>query len=245
MDNGIYIALSQQLALFRDMAVTTNNISNTNTTGYQAEKMIFSSFLNQDNNLGDRNKMAFANDISTYRNVQDGARRVTGNSLDVSLTGAGQYFIVDTPLGRRYTRAGNFTLDGQGTLTTVDGYPVLDGSGQRIEFPENVRDITIGAAGNIAVNGTDFASIGVAIFDNPQLLKQTANGLYNSEVDPAIGTVDNVKMSQGVLEDANVQPVMEMTHMIDLSRSVTNTAKYIETMYDLQRKTTNAWTQQS
>jgi flagellar hook protein FlgE len=34
MDNGIYIMLSRQLALFRDMEVTANNIANTNTTGY-------------------------------------------------------------------------------------------------------------------------------------------------------------------------------------------------------------------
>lgn len=245
MDNGIYIALSQQLALFRDMSVTTNNLANANTTGYQAEQLLFENYLNKDNNMGDRNKMSFANDISTYRNVQDGARRITGNSLDVALEGEGQYFMIETPLGRRYTRAGAFTLDGAGTLITAAGYPVLDNSGQKIEFPEEVGDISIGGAGNVAVNGEDFATIGVAIFENPQLLKQSASGIFNSEVDPAIGTEDNVKMAQGVLEDANVQPVIEMTHMIEVTRAVANTAKYIETIYDLQRKTTNAWTQQS
>ncbi|MDX2073623.1 MAG: flagellar hook-basal body complex protein [Alphaproteobacteria bacterium] len=244
MDNGIYIALSRQLALFRDMAETTNNISNANTTGFQAEKMIFSAYLDQDNNSGDRNKMAFANDVSSYRYVQEGAKRVTGNPLDVALQGNNSYFIVQTPLGNRYTRAGNFSLDGEGKLVTPEGYPVLDTSGQALEFPPDTQEVIIGSAGNIKINGEDFGSIGVAQFENPQLLTQTFGGLYQSEVEPTIGNEETVRMSQGALEGANVQPITELTHMIDVSRSVGSTAKYIETIYDLQRKTTNTWTQQ-
>jgi flagellar basal-body rod protein FlgF len=245
MDNGIYIALSRQLALFRDMAVTTNNIANANTTGFQAEKVIFSDYLVHDNNRGDRNKMAFANDVSSYRYVQEGSRRHTGNTLDVAIQGMGAYFMVETPLGTRYTRAGNFTLDPNGVLITPEGYPVLDDSGQRLEFPPEAEDIKIGSAGNIAVNGEDFGTLGIARFENPQLLTQTAGGLFKSEVEPLIGESENVSIAQGMLENANTQPVVELTHMIDVSRSVGSTAKYIETIYDLQRKTTNAWTQQA
>jgi flagellar basal-body rod protein FlgF len=231
------------LALFRDMATTTNNIANANTTGFQAEKMIFSELLKKDNNLGDRNNMAFANDVSSYRYVQDGSRRVTGNPLDVAIEGSG-YFMVDTPLGTRYTRGGNFSMNANGTLITPEGFAVLDSSGQHIEFAPDAQDIQIGQAGNISVDGADFGIIGVAQFENPQLLVQTAGGLFKSEIEPTIGNEDTVKMSQGTLENANVQPIIEMTHMIDVSRSVASTAKYIETIYDLQRKTTNAWTQQ-
>lgn len=243
MDNGIYIALSRQLALFRDMATTTNNISNANTTGYQAEKMVFAEMLKRDNNMGDKNKMAFANDIVTLRDTRDGARRHTGNQLDVALEG-NAYFMVQTPLGTRYTRAGNFTLDGNGVLVTQHGYPVLDSSSQSLEFPPETTDVSIGSAGNITINGQDFGTIGVAIFDNPQLLKQTSGGLYSSDVEPQIGTDENVKMTQGTLENSNVQPVIELTHMMQVSRDVASTAKYIETLYDLQRKTNNTWTQQ-
>ncbi len=243
MDNGIYIALSRELALFRDMAATTNNIANANTTGFQAEKIVFSELLKKDNNLGDRNNMAFANDVSSYRYVQDGSRRVTGNPLDVAIEGSG-YFMVDTPLGTRYTRGGNFSLDANGTLINPEGFPVLDNTGQHIDFAPDAKDIQIGQAGNISVDGADFSTIGVAQFENPQLLTQTAGGLYKSEIEPHVADEDEVKMSQGTLENANVQPVIELTHMIDVSRNVSSTAKYIETIYDLQRKTTNAWTQQ-
>jgi flagellar basal-body rod protein FlgF len=244
MDNGIYIALSRQLALFRDMAATTNNLSNTNTTGFQAEKMLFSELLSNDNNRGDKNKMAFANDVSTYRSVKTGSLSATGGQLDVALKTPG-YFMVETPLGNRYTRAGNFSLAGDGTLVTPEGYAVLDDSGQHIEFPPETNEVVIGSAGNIAVNGEDFGTIGVAIFENEQLLRQTSGGLFSSDVEPTIGSAENITMAQGMLENSNVQPIIEMTHMIQVSRDVASTAKYIETLYDLQRKTSNTWSQQA
>lgn len=243
MDNGIYIALSRQLALFRDMAETTNNIANTNTTGFQAERIMFSSYIKKDNNQGDKNDMAFANDVSNFRSTQEGTKRQTGNPLDVAIQGDG-YFMIDTPLGVRYTRAGNFTLDNNGVLVNQDGYPVMDATGQHVEFPPDANDITIGTAGNISVNGQDFGTIGIALFDNQQLLTPSSGGLLKSDVPPHVGDADEIRVSQGVLENSNVQPVLEMTHMIDVSRKVSDTAKYIETLYDLQRKTTNAWTQQ-
>jgi len=245
MDNGIYIALSRQVALFRDMATTTNNLANANTTGYQAEKLVFNEMLKQDINAGMRNKMAFPNDIVTYRSAVDGARRQTGNQLDVALEGEGNYFMVETPNGTRYTRAGNFSLNADGALITPEGYPVLDSSGQNIEFPPEAQDIVIGQAGNIKVNGEDFGSIGVAIFENPQMLKNVGSGLLDSEIEPTIGNEETVRMSQGTLENSNVQPIYELTHMIEVSRGQAAVAKYIETLYDLQRKTNNTYTQQS
>ena len=245
MDNGIYIALSRQMALVRDMAITTNNIANANTTGYQATKSVFASYMSHDINSGSKNDMAFTADSSQYRSTQPGSMRTTGGNLDVALNGAG-YFTLETPLGMRYTRAGNFQLDSEGTIVSVDGYPVLDNTGQRITIPQNAKSIEIGSAGNLTVNGEDVGSIGVVLFDNPQLLQETSAGLFKSDAEGTIsyGNEENVHMVQGMLEGSNVQPVLEMTHMIDVSRSAANTAKYIEVLYDLQRKTANAWAQQ-
>jgi flagellar basal-body rod protein FlgF len=242
MDNSIYINLSRQLALFRDMDVTANNIANTNTTAFNSEHIVFNTYVTKDINQGDRNPMAFANDIISYRDTSPGPMRSTGNELDVAIQSDG-YFTVETPLGERYTRAGNFKLDGGGTLTTPDGYPVLDVSGQHIVFPENTTSVQIGGIGNIKVNGEDFATIGVVQFANPQLLERLDGKLFKSEIggQPA----ENIKMAQGVLESANLQPVRELTHMITLTHTVADTEKFIETVYDLERKASNAWSQQS
>lgn len=241
MDNSIYITLSRQLALFRDMDVTANNLANANTTGYGAEHLLFNSYLQKDINQGVSNKMAFANDIATYRNTETGTMKTTGNDLDVAVAGDG-YFTVETPLGTRYTKAGSFQIDGAGVLVTPEGYPVLDNSGQRITLPEDTTEVVIGEAGNIKVNGDEFAQLGIAEFSNQQLMERLDGKLFKTDLPPI--PAEHSRVLQGVLEGSNIQPVMELTHMIDVSRSTSNTAKFIEVMYDLQRKASNTWAQQ-
>lgn len=239
MDNGIYITLSRQLGLFRDMEVTAGNIANANTTGYQSSHLMFTSFLVNDGVQGDMN---FAHDISTYRNTGKGGFQVTDNPLDIAVKGKG-YLTVDTPLGVRYTRAGNLQLDGNNTLVTTEGYPVLDQNGQQIVFDENSTEIIIGEAGNISVNGAELTTIGVVEFENEHLLERVGDRLFTTDVEPTLSTDSTVL--QGVLENSNVQGVRELTHMIDVSRGVSNTAKLIEVIYDLQRKNASTWTRQA
>lgn len=241
MDNSIYVMLSRQTALFRDMEVTAGNIANANTVGFGGSHLLFNSYLGKDVNQGQQNPMQFAHDISTYRNLQQGSMKQTGNQLDVAINGSG-YFMVNTPLGVRYTRAGNFQVGTDGFLTTADGNQVLDNSSQPIQIPEDANVIEIGSAGNISINGEEFGNLGVAQFENEQLLQKVQGALYRSEVEPTI--TDQANVQQGVLENANVQAVNELTHMMQVSRSVANTAKFIEVAYDLQRKASTTIAQQ-
>lgn len=240
MDNSIYIMLSRQLGLFRDMNVTANNIANVTTTGYNSEKMLFEDYLVSD---GNRNKMAFSNDVSTYRDVKEGPIKLTSNPLDFALQGRG-YFAVETPFGVRYTRAGNFQLDADGTLVTVEGFPVLDNANQPIQFDEDARNIVVNAAGNIVADGDEIAELGVFTFANEQKMERLAGAMYRTD-QPAQAAEGSVRVVQGALEDSNVSGVMEITRMIEVSRGVAGTAKFIEVMYDLERKASTILARQS
>lgn len=239
MDNSIYIALSRQVALFRDLDVTANNIANANTTGYNTEKAMFTDYLVDDGNF---HKMAFAQDISSYRDTSQGSMRETGNALDVAIKGHG-YFVVETAAGERYTRNGAFQMDPESTLVNVDGYPVLDDAGQRIQFAEQDREIKVLQTGQIMVDGEERGNIGVVQFPNEQQLVQVGKNFYKSDV-PA-QPAENFQVLHGTLESSNVSPVHELVRLTQLSRSSTSTAKFIEVMYDLQRKASNTWTQQN
>lgn len=242
MDNSIYIALSRQLALLRDMDVTANNIANVNTTGYKAEHLHFTEYLTQDNNRGVRNPAIYAQDIASYRDTRAGSIQVTNNPLDVAIKGDG-FFMVSTPLGNRYTRAGSFQIGTGGTLVNPDGYPVLNPSGQPIVFPEDVTAVEIGSAGNIKVNGTDFDSIGVVRFENEHLLERAGHTLFKTDATPQ-PAIDSV-VAQGAVENANVQPVSELTRLIKISRSINESISFVSSMYELQRKASNTWAQQA
>lgn len=237
MDNGIYITLSRQMGLFREMEVTANNLANVATTGYNAERVMFEDYLVKG---GDGPKHAYANDIASYRDTAQGTLQVTGNPLDMAISGPG-YFVVETPLGERYTRAGSFQLDINGTLVTPDGYPVLDVAGQRIAFEPEDADIRVGEAGNISVNGEDRGQIGMVEFENPQLLERVGRTMFRTDALPQQPLQS--RMLHGTIEGSNVQPVLELTRMMNVSRSVGSTAKLIEAQYELQRKASNTWAQ--
>lgn len=238
MDNGIYIAASRQLALFRDMETTATNIANLNTTGYQSEHMVFENFL-VDDRVG--SNMNLANDLATYRNTQQGNIQITENPLDFALTKEG-YFTARTPLGDRYTRAGNFKINEESQLVTVEGYPVLDASNQPITLDGNGTSVEVSSNGTIAIDGEQLATIGVVQFENEQMLERAGAKYYRSDATPTQKT--DAEIAQGALETSNVQAVTQLTHMMTTSRSVASTAKYIEVMYDLQRRNTTTWTQQ-
>ncbi len=239
MDNSIYIALSRQTALFREINLVANNISNVDTTGYQAEKMLFTKYMVDD---GNRNKMAFTQDIASYRDTAGGPLRVTGNALDVAISGSG-FFQVETPQGRRYTRAGNFQMDGNGTLITAEGHPVLDDGGQPVEFAPEDREIAVHENGAVVVDGEERAVLGVVEFENPQAMTQVGGALFATDQEPVES--DESRVLHGVLEKSNVVGVSEIVRMVELQRSVASTAKFIEVMYDLQRKTNNTYAQNS
>lgn len=241
MDNSIYITLSRQMALFRDMEVTANNIANVDTPGYQGEKLLFSDFLVKDVQNTDRRNTAYALDPMTYRDTSSGRMKTTGNTFDVAISGDA-YFQVQSPLGVRYTRSGNFQVDAEGNLVTVEGYPVLGNDGGTITLPQNAVNVDINGSGQITVDGQDAGQIGMVEFANPQDMTRLGNNFYTATETPIPS--ETARMAQGVLESSNVTAVTEMVRVMNVSRAVGNTAKFIETMYDLERRTGQIYARQ-
>ncbi len=245
MDNSIYVALSRQMSVFRKMEMTSNNLANANTVGYHSEQLTFTDYLVDE---GSRDsKLAFTQDISSWRDTTSGSMQQTGNPLDMAITGPG-FFVVETTAGPRYTRAGNFTLGSDGTLMTSAGYPVLGDGGQRIEFDQEVKEIQVGGNGLIITKNQqgvlqEAGQLGLVEFADAQSLKRMNSQLFEAEEAPRPAETSNI--TQGAIEMSNVSPVSELVKVTQLSRSTNNTAKFIEVMYDLTRKTSNAYARAS
>ena len=237
MDNSIYITLSRQMGMFRDMDVSATNIANVNTAGFNAEKLMFSQYLVKDVKQQD----AYTNDPLSWRDTTQGSMKVTENAFDLAISGRG-YFQVQTPLGVRYTRAGAFQINDEGTLVTVDGYPVLGADGGEIALPDNARNVIINASGQVSVDGDNIGQVGVMEFADEQAMTRLGSSLYTTNEAPAPS--ETARVVQGAIESSNVAPVTEMVRVMQLSRSTASTAKFIETMYDLQRKTSQTYAKQ-
>ena len=155
------------------------------------------------------------------------------STLDLAINGHG-YFQVETPLGTRYTKAGNFQLDAKGALVTNAGYPVLGGDGSQITIPPTAKKIEINGAGQILVDGQGTGQIGVVEFADEQAMTRLGNSLYDSKTAPTPAL--NSRVAQGALESSNVNGVTELVRVMDISRSVGDSAKFIEEMYSLESK---------
>jgi flagellar basal-body rod protein FlgF len=241
MENTIYIGLSRLSALQEHMNIISNNIANINTPGYKANKMLFSEYI--DKPKGMKENISMVLDYGNYRVKDNGALKSTGNPLDIALEGTG-YFGVQGPDGKvAYTRNGSFTINADRQLVTQQGYPVVDSGGQPISIPEGQNDIVIDERGSIAANEGIIGNLMVQDFDNIQALKPFGNSLYKTEEAGRPSTTTRV--IQGSIEGSNTQGVIEMTDMIDVSRTYQSVARMLQTEHDRIRSTIKTMTQGS
>lgn len=238
MENSLYVALSRQMVVERQMEVIANNIANMSTPGYKGEQMMFVEYVGH---MSTGEKVSYVQDLAVMRDYGEGPLSRTGNSLDMAIHGQG-WFVVDTPQGQRYTRNGHFTLDQNGQLVTSEGYPVLDRQGQPIHFNSKDTKIEVSADGTIATNAGPKARLNIVNFADEQLLHKQSDTLFSTDQPPQ--TALKAQVIQGMIEDSNVQPVVEVTNMMWALRSYQAAQQLIEGDDGLIRKAVDTWTQQ-
>jgi flagellar basal-body rod protein FlgF len=236
METSSYIALSRQGALRREMDVIAHNLANMNTGAYKGSKMMFVEHLVKSRNDTSfmPTTLAFTRDVAQYKNFAEGQIRETGDTFHMALRGDG-YFVVEQEDGsQKYTRNGNFTLSPQGQLSTHSGQPVLSTGGAPIFFSPQDTNITIAADGTISTNNGQLGQVRVVRFEDQQRLEYEAGGLWTSDEAPQ--DVERPTVMQGALESSNIQPVLEISHMIGVQRSYESVKSFIDAEDQRQKK---------
>ncbi|MEQ8442030.1 MAG: flagellar basal-body rod protein FlgF [Alphaproteobacteria bacterium] len=224
MENTTYIALSRQIGLRREMDIVAQNIANANTPAFKGERLIFREFLSTSESS---DELSFVQDVGTARDTTNGPLVSTGNALDVAITREEGFFVVDTPLGERYTRHGRFQLDEEGTLVTSTGYPVM-GAGGPITIDGEEGPIAIAIDGTISNDEGVVDQLRVVDFEDTQQLRKAANGLYTAPPDVEPEEMDDPQLAQGMIEESNVQPILELTRMMDIHRTHDSVARFLK-----------------
>jgi flagellar basal-body rod protein FlgF len=217
------ILLSGEEALQRSLDIIANNVANASTTAFKREGLSFNSYLSQGGASGSKKPLQLVVDKAAFRDPSNGPIKSTGNPLDLAISGEG-YFAVQTASGAtEYTRNGSFQLNNQGQMVTHSGEIVLGDGGQGITLPDTVSELNISGDGFITAridNGKDLAQLGklnFVKFDDEQSLQSVGNGLYTSNA--ATQPETDGQIIQGAIEGSNVEPIREMTSMIQVLRS--------------------------
>ena len=214
MDNPGYVTLTRQAGLLREMQVVANNIANSATDGYRQEGLVFSEFM-QETGAG---RPALSMAAARVRNTSliQGQLTQTGGAFDLAIEGPG-FFLIETPGGERLTRAGGFRPDANGELVTKDGYRLLDAGRAPVFVPPGTGDVGISPDGTLSAGGRPLAQIGL-------FQPAVATGLQREDgvmfrADDGIVPQFDGRILQGFVEGANVEPIDQMTRMIEVQRA--------------------------
>jgi flagellar basal-body rod protein FlgF len=215
MQSNFSVALSAQVSLQKRLETIANNVANASTAGFRAEEVKFETLLTQASST----PIAFASTGQSYLSRTSGELVRTDELFDVAVQGDA-WLGIQTPAGTAYTRDGRFKMTPTGELQTLNGYGVLDAGNSPILLDPNGGPPRIGRDGAITQNNRAIGAIGLFAIDQRANLRRYDNSGVMPDR-PATPVVDfnKVGVQQGFVERANVNPVMEMSKMIMVSRT--------------------------
>ncbi|KYG24732.1 flagellar basal body rod protein FlgG [Bradyrhizobium sp. AT1] len=256
---ALHTAATGMAAQELNVQVISNNIANLRTTGFKKQTAAFQDLIYEHV----RRVGAQASDqgtivpvgvdigggvktVGTPRSMTQGTLSQTGNDLDLAMSGEGFFKILMPDGTYQYTRDGTFQMDNQGRVVTAQGNPVQP----TITIPQNASGITVSEQGQVSVTlpGSSTSSIvgqiGVTRFINKAGLQPVGSNQFTetpSSGPPQDGTANAEgygKITQGSLEQANVDVVSEMSDLIAAQRAYEMNAKVISAADQMMQSTT-------
>jgi flagellar basal-body rod protein FlgF len=220
MERGLYIAASGMLAEQVRQNQIANDLANSSTPGYKADRSSQRSFgdmLLQNSTTGQPvGPLGLGVEIAkTTTDLSQAPIRDTGEALDFAIEGEG-YFALRTPQGVRYTRNGQFMRSANGTLTDALGHQVLSKKG----VPVQVK-----ADGTVAAGA-------IGVYNVPGARKAGDSLFTGAAQGQATGTIRN-----GALEGSGTDPARSMVDMIASYRTFEAGQKVIRTIDETLNKT--------
>jgi flagellar basal-body rod protein FlgF len=221
LDAAGYTTLNRQSGLMREMAVVANNLANASTTGFRREGVVFSEFITA---MGNDPSLSMAHAAGRHVDLSQATVSQTGGTLDFAIQGPG-FFLIETADGERLTRAGSFSPSAEGELVTPDGNRLLDAGGAPVLLPPDATAVTLARDGTLSANGQPIAQIGLWQPADPLALRHQSGTLFAAD---ALEPVEGSVVLQGMLEDSNVEPVSEITRMIEVQRAYELGQKFLD-----------------
>ncbi len=260
MIRSLFTAATGMIAQQMNIDTIAHNLANVNTTGFKKSRVNFQDLLYETikpagsetqagTTIPEGMQIGHGVRPSAIAKVfTSGALIQTGNQLDVAIEGDG-FFQVNLPDGRiAYTRDGSFKINENGNVMTADGYLLTPA----ITVPTDAELVTIGSDGTISAtipgNSTPqtLGTLQLVRFANCAgldarlgknlLLETQASGTPNTG-QPGLDGLGTI--SQGFLENSNVQVVEEILQMIIAQRAYEANSKVIQTADEMLQTANN------
>lgn len=239
MDSTGYLPLASATGLQRSLDVTANNLANTSTQGYRAQRLVFEELLAPAAGEA-QSRPAYGHDRLSYTDLRTGTLSTTGNPLDLAIQGEG-WFAYEGEDGQvALGRDGRFVLNAEGMLVTTMGRPVLDAGGGQIVIDTEAGPPSIGRDGTISDGqGANIGQIGLFAAPGIETWQRLGESMFvpRDGAPAPLEALETPVMIQGAIEGSNVNPVTEMVRMIEVQRSFEQVMKLTGNHDELRRST--------
>lgn len=260
MIRALFSAASGMNAQQTNVDNIAHNLANANTVGFKMRRAQFQDLLYQtitqpgaaagaqtvipsglQLGLGTRT-------VSNAISFAQGSFSATSNPLDLVIEGRG-FFQVRRPSGEiAFTRAGQFHLDRDGNLVTMDGNPLEP----QITLPPEAQNVAIAADGTVSYSlpgqpNTQLAGqIQLANFANPAGLNSIGRNMYlttDASGEPTVGIPGGQEglgaLLQGYVEQSNVSVVEEFINLIVSQRAYEANSKVVRAADEMYGQVNN------
>jgi len=218
--------------------IAANNVANATTPGFRADRTLFRQELNRapDGSAGTRS-MRYALTRTVEPDRKQGQIVFTGRATDVALRDPESLFVIKTPQGERYTRAGSIQVGADGTLRTPEGHAYIGTDRTVLRARTDARAVSISHNGSVVVDGIDTGQqLSVVAFDNPGGLVKEGDVLLRATPNAGRGKLVVPDLEVSSLESSNASALGSMTSLVQASREFEMLTKVIDAFSQIEQR---------
>lgn len=216
MLSGAYQGAAAMGGLQQWQELISHNLAAASVPGYKKSALSFETVAAGE--MGSSQRAYPVAKVTT--SFEAGAIRPTGNPTDLALRGEG-FFVLRRPDGSQmYTRDGEFHVGADGQLASKQGYAV-EGEGGPITLTPGLGPVSVSETGEVFQGSTAVGRLSLMKFDEPEALQRVSGGFVeeNERGRSLAQPAEEVEVASGFLENANVSPLTEMVHLIQVSNA--------------------------
>lgn len=240
MIDALYISATGLRSQQEQIDVISNNVANMQTPGFKKSRINFAEISGVMGETQNASAPQFSGGgtrvMSTMPIFSEGEMRLTQNLTDLAIQGPGFFELENTDGEKLYTRAGQFRIDQEGYLVSVNGMRLAQG----VQIPPDAIDLRISPTGEVSARlgndseRTQIGAIELTTFPSSDSMQAVGENMFAATEGsgaPSFGKPGDAgvgKLQQGYLEMANVDLIDEMTNLVMAQRAYQLNARVLQ-----------------
>lgn len=237
MDPLTISAASGIRARLESLDLLANNIANSATAGFKADRDAFLPWMSADAYQSELIPTESPNLTRHYTDFSQGAFTATNSQLDFAIDGRG-FFEVRAPDGARFTRNGGFVINREGKLQSKEGYPLRVRPASGSDYRLNpALPVEVGNDGVIRQQGTLIGTIEIVDFESSDAPVKEGSSYFRIDASRWTPRLSNgFSVKQGYLETSNGGAAESAVRLVSVMRQFEALQKAVTIGAEMNRR---------